>query len=102
MPRTLEPKSLLWAKRLRQFDSSSLTVAQFCDSVGCSIQSFYQWRRKLATATPLSKPASDSTSFLQLQSRSDCFIQLKLPSGIVVIIPAEAVDLIPQILERVA
>lgn len=46
-------KFVLWQRRLAEFDSSSLTVAQFCQSIACSVASFYQWRRKLSSYSHL-------------------------------------------------
>lgn len=37
----------VWRQRLRRFASSSMTVAQFCQSEGVSQPSFYKWRKKL-------------------------------------------------------
>lgn len=47
-------KAAFWKERLGRFETSSLTVAEFCAQEGCSRASFYQWRRKLrnpSTAT---------------------------------------------------
>jgi transposase len=43
-------KAALWRQRLRRFERSRLTVAGFCDQEGCSVPSFYAWRKKLADA----------------------------------------------------
>jgi hypothetical protein len=68
MPQSTDSKTKLWAKRLRDFENSSLTVAQFCNSVGCSVPTFYQGRRKLADDTPAT---SAQSAFLQDQTKSD-------------------------------
>lgn len=36
-----------WQLVLQQFDESKLSVADFCSQKGLSVQSFYQWKRKL-------------------------------------------------------
>ena len=36
-----------WQERLRRFDNSQNTVAQFCADEGISQPSYYHWRRKL-------------------------------------------------------
>lgn len=99
MPQSSDSKAQLWAKRLRDFQNSSLTIVQFCNSVGCSVPTFYQWRRKLAGDRPATLAQS---SFLQVQSKSDTAIQVKLPSGVVIIFPIEALDSLPKLLERIA
>ncbi|QEG01548.1 hypothetical protein Mal15_56250 [Stieleria maiorica] len=36
-----------WAAWMEQFESSELTVAEFCQQIHVSVNSFYVWRRKL-------------------------------------------------------
>jgi hypothetical protein len=63
----------LWQRRLADFDSSSLTVSQFCQSIACSVASFYQWRRKLSsyshpqTNRAAGKSAKSGTAFLPVK-----------------------------------
>ena len=97
MSRSIDAKSQLWAKRFREFDASSLSVTQFCQSVGCSVPSFYHWKRKLA----LSKGAPAMPSFLQVQTNTDCSFHIKLVSGVTITLPFEALDSLPQILNRI-
>ena len=53
MPRLRrEETAQRWASRLAQFENSNLSVAQFCQSIDCSVGSFYLWKRKLAKTTP--------------------------------------------------
>ena len=51
----------IWAERIAQCERSNAPVAQFCQSIGCSPTSFYQWKRKLAA-----KP--QATAFLRVQT----------------------------------
>jgi len=48
----------IWAERIAQCERSNAPVAQFCQSIGCSLTSCYQWKRK-----PAAKP---QTSAFQL------------------------------------
>jgi|GEM_PF-6820322 len=51
MPRTPDPaRRQLWQERFARFDTSGLTVAQFCRQEGVSPPSFYQWKKKLAAS----------------------------------------------------
>ncbi len=51
MARSTDVKKLsVWRRRLKRFERSSSTVAQFCQSEGVSSPSFYQWRKKVAAA----------------------------------------------------
>ena len=67
---------------------------------------FYLWKRKLtgsipAKLTPAAR-ASAQPAFLQVQTTSECFLQVKLLSGVVIAVPMEALDSLPLILERIA
>lgn len=97
MSHRFDSKAQLWAKRLRDFEKSSLNVSQFCKSIGCSVPTFHQWKKKLEGTT-----SSTHASFLQVRTERDTSIQIKLLSGVVISIPAEAIDTLPLILERVA
>ena len=92
-------KRQLWKKRFADFDKSGLTIAQFCQSVGCSIPTFYQWRRKLDDL-PLPNPQAN---FLRVQTADPhcSAIEIKLPSGISLFVPLSAIESLPAILSRV-
>ena len=45
-----------WQKRLRRFEKTPQTVAEFCRAEGVAQQSYYYWKRKLQAA-----PANPST-----------------------------------------
>jgi hypothetical protein len=99
MAQSIKSKTQLWTKWLRQFDNSSLTIAEFSQSIGCSIPTFYPWRNKLQA----SKPALPKPAFLQVQSEPQAAqIQIKLPSGVVITLPVEAIDSLPRLLDQVA
>jgi hypothetical protein len=87
----------IWAERIAQCERSNTSVAQFCQSIGCSPTSFYQWKRKLAA-----KP--QATAFLRVQTSDSTkdSIEIKLPSGISILVPVSAVESISAILEQVA
>jgi hypothetical protein len=87
----------IWAERIAQCERSNTPVAQFCQSINCSPTSFYQWKRKLAA-----KP--QATAFLRVQTSEPTkdSIEIKLPSGISILVPVSAVESISAILEQVA
>jgi transposase-like protein len=87
----------IWAERIAQCERSNVPTAQFCQSIGCSPTSFYQWKRKLAAK-------HQATAFLRVQT-SDSIkvsIEIKLPSGISILVPVSAVESIAAILEQIA
>jgi hypothetical protein len=87
----------IWAERIAQCERSNAPVAQFCQSIGCSPTSFYQWKRKL------SEPPEPS-AFLRVQTSEAAkeTIEIKLPSGVSILIPVSAVESIYAILKQVA
>ena len=96
MSRFASPKTAqIWAERIAQCERSNAPVAQFCQSIGCSPTSFYQWKRKLAA-----KP--QATAFLRVQTSDSTkdSIEIKLPSGISILVPVSAVESIAAILTR--
>ena len=47
-----------WTHRIKRFEASSLTVAQFCKAEGVAPQSYYHWKRKLGEAAAARWPGS--------------------------------------------
>ena len=107
-------KQHLWAKRLAEFDKSGRSVAQFCHSIGCSVASFYQWRRKFnATTPPVENRKSDSLpqarprrklpAFLQIETstRQTDVVEIKLDGDDVrVLVPLVAIDSLHTIIAQ--
>lgn len=58
---TQSTKAQTWKQHFADFKRSQLTVAQFCQSIGCSIPTFYLWKRKFAES-------KDKVAFLRVQS----------------------------------
>ena len=95
-------KRVEWVTRLRQYEKSELTVAEFCDWAGVSVATFYNWRRKLgvdpdapdncaasALSLPIGKAAflpvrvvSQSDSALPMPS-----IEIQLSNGVRILVP---------------
>ena len=70
-------KIQLWRDRLKQFEKSPLTAAQFCQSIGCSMSSFYKWRNSLAGQSKSARAAVPRVSsispspFLQVSTTAN-------------------------------
>jgi hypothetical protein len=93
----------LWRRRMREFERSAATVAEFCDRAGVSAAAFYQWRRKLSDvsssegltkpppqATP-SRAAAASLNFLPVEirgPRNGDVVEVLLPNGSRVLVPS--------------
>ena len=63
MSRFASPKTAqIWVERMAQCEPSNAPVAQFCQSIGCSPTSCYQWQRTLAAKPQISVFLRVSTS----------------------------------------
>jgi hypothetical protein len=40
----------VWQEIQRRFEQSGLSVAEFCEVEGCSVATFYAWRKRLANS----------------------------------------------------
>lgn len=85
-----------WVERLRRYQASGLTVAQFCVEEGVSVPSFYQWRRKLRDATAAEPRAKEPGAFqplhVTLAASHPAAVVVRLPSGVVLEVADGAVD----------
>jgi hypothetical protein len=113
----------LWRRRLREYERSNLTIADFCDGAGVSAAAFYQWRRKLAFMGPsegpgkhqgLGNPSPQTTpssttaaslNFLPVEimgSGNGNVVEVQLPCGIRVLVPSRDQESLRTILETFA
>jgi len=113
--RTNPLKIQLWKDRLTSFHDSGKTVAVFCQSLPCSVNSFYAWKRRIETAPEYDiaieapqkqaqKQAQKPAAFLPMMLRStrELCVSIELPDGVSILVPCEATDAIRIVLERVA
>jgi transposase len=68
-----------WAERLARFDSSGMTVLDFCRAESIASQSFYYWKRKLAA--PAEAPSALLPDFLPVRLAPSAPVELILPGG---------------------
>jgi hypothetical protein len=90
-------KANFWRQHFIDFERSQLTIAQFCHSIGCSVPTFYHWKRKL-TETP------SQSEFLRVQTadQQSLFIEIKLPGILSIRVPLCAIGSLSEILKQVA
>jgi putative transposase len=106
-PTISQDSRLKWQQRIDAQIASGLSVSRFCQQHGCSVSSFYQWRRKLGSprpkpATEISVPATCGVgAFQQLIAKRPSgpvpSIDLVLPGGSIARLPAdkfEAVEIV--------
>ena len=90
-----------WRERLQRFEHAGLTVAEFCQSEGYSVTSFYQWRRKLqsepsnAQAGAKDRPASFVAVEVQpgmTDSARKFGLEIELPGGAIARLSRDTTD----------
>ena len=92
MARTIDrEKQGEWRRRLRRFDTSGLSVAEFCDAEAVSPASFYQWRKRLA-AEHVEQDAGRGVrpggpGFVPVHVTATAAVEIHLPNGARVCLP---------------
>lgn len=94
----------LWTERFEQFRQNEQTVAQFCRSVGCSVATFYYWKRKieLATSPTSPEPSEKPSAFVPVVVRgtgSPC-IRIRMKEGAWIAVPIDALAALKIILRH--
>ena len=102
MPRTSRPEiARQWRDRIRRFEHSELTVAEFCQLEGYSVASLYQWRRRIADEpdrnqknafVPVELSANASTLPGQNGSGEAIDLRIELPGGGLLRLDFDATD----------
>jgi hypothetical protein len=67
-----------WEHRLARFDSSGLTVLDFCRAENVASPSFYQWKRRFAASA---ETASAAPEFLPIRLAPSAPVEIVLPNG---------------------
>jgi transposase-like protein len=90
-----------WRGRCERFDRAGLTVTEFCRREGVSQARFYQWRKRLAqeasrSAGRISRrpaaaagPGPDPAAFVEVSWRPASVVEIELPNGVLVRVPAD-------------
>jgi hypothetical protein len=103
MPRVTQlERRQVWLGRLKRFAVSGQTVTAFCAAEGCSMPSFYQWKRKLKIARP-SAFAELSVVTAAPAHASSTHACVRLPNGVQIELgtePALVKTIIAQVLEH--
>ena len=82
-------KSREWQGRLKRFEQSRQTVAEFCRVEGVSTASFYAWRKRLAqrSSQAVRGPAEAPRGFTPVRLVGSASITARLPGGTQLEIP---------------
>ena len=80
-----------WAEWIEEQESSGLTIAEFCQSIGVSANSFYWRRRRLAETSDANPETTFAESlrspFVAIElagTATAALVELDLPGGVVV------------------
>lgn len=113
MVRSPNPQKVaLWQSHIDAQAVSGLSIAAFCKEHQISVQSFYQWKRKLQTedsqpnassTTQATITPSATTSFVQLLpsrsiARSEATMEIHFPSGAWMKLPSDNPALVQAVL----
>jgi len=86
-----------WRRRLARYGQWDGSIAEFCEREGVSVAGFYQWRRKLGhgraahvSSPPESAHADVTPRFLPVRIERAEPIEIELPNGVRVRVPAGA------------
>ncbi len=79
-------KAAFWQQVLEEYRQSNLSVAAFCSQKSLSVQSFYQWRRKLQPDHQVRDvqnlvPVRIITAPPQVRSETSSSLHIMTPSG---------------------
>ena len=110
-----------WRQRLEEFDRGTAKVAEFCQRLGVSMATFYQWRRRLRptvrveplldTGTVESQPDTAATGrntkgrratqpfrFLPVEISASSQVEVLLNGGIRLLVPSHDAQAIRTVL----
>lgn len=73
-------KAQEWRKRLRRFDASDVTVAQFCSRERVTMSAFWYWRRKCADVGDFSVKSEATFATVDCQSTSSAVARCRSAS----------------------
>lgn len=82
-----------WRELIARFRRSGQTVRAFCSTHGIGEASFYAWRREIEVRDrdrTNSAPAEPAPAFVPVRVAAAATIEVVLPSGVVVRVPAGA------------
>jgi hypothetical protein len=79
-----------WREAVTAWEKSGQSVRAFCAGRGLSEPSFYAWRRTLGKRVRPQPSAQSGPTLVPLRVVSDAVLEVVLPAGVVVRVPAGA------------
>ena len=91
----------VWQERLQRFQSTGLSLRDFCNQEGVSLPSFYHWRKRLRQQhNPAARPAKTAFQTLQVTPLL-AELLIELPGGTRLRVPAEQLALARTVVRQV-
>ena len=87
-----------WAQWIEQQASSELTVKEFCNLHQIQVQSFYNWRARLA-ARP-AEPSLHNPLFVPLTVRPSNIVEIEMRCGATLRVPSDMLVTVVQVLHQ--
>ncbi len=80
-----------WANWFEEFDRSDLSIKAFCQRLGVSENTFYQWRKKI------NRPADHSSTdpFVPIAVVAGDDVKIEMPCGATIRVPNDPASLRP-------
>ena len=88
--RRSEQREQFWRTTLAAWEKSGQSIRAFCARRGVSQPSFYAWRRTLGKRARPQPLAQNGPTLVPLRVVSDAVLEVVLPAGVVVRVPAGA------------
>ncbi len=113
MPKVDQQRVEHWVRNVSIFNSSGLSLAEFCRRQKLSVHQLQYWRRRLTetVSTTANSPASNKTHRQSPQSMQDSgrdlvtntpLVQIRLDGQATVLVPAHMLETIRAVLEMVS
>ena len=83
-------KEQFWHEAVTAWQKSGLSVRAFCAGRGLAEPSFYSWRRELARRAQGRAKSPARPRLVPVRVVADALLEVVLPSGVVVRVPAAA------------
>jgi hypothetical protein len=96
-------KAQEWQQRFVRFDKSRHTINEFCGQEGISPQSFYLWRKRLASLPGAKRPAAPSRDvFRPVHVLPTAGVSVQLPGGTQLVVPTADAESLRVVIETLA
>ena len=85
-----EQNRVAWERRLRRFDPSQMTVADFCRREEVSVASYYYWKRQIRPTSIEATTGEPMFVPVNVKPASVAEVRIELPGGATIHIPSDA------------